>query len=169
MKKIMFLGLALLTCALCSAKKPVKKQVQEKTKQERYLDSLKMAVEIRLIQAEMKKEEMEFRAKMEELDRMYRPKEKFLNEVQVFELPCTSEAKDTPEYYGGFGAGEGRTANEATMNARMLALQDLHKKSGREDMTDAEIVCKIIATDRYGVYKCYMAVHIPKNDVTEQK
>ncbi len=81
MKKIVFLSLALLVCALCSAKKPVKKQVQEKTKQERYLDSLKMAVEIRLIQAEMKKEEMEFRAKMEELDRMYRPKEKFLNEV----------------------------------------------------------------------------------------
>lgn len=165
----MFLSLALLTCMLCSAKKPVKKQVQEKTAQEELLDSLKLAAEIKRMQAEMELEDMKYRAQKEELDRMYRPQEKFLNDVQEMELPCMSESNDTPEYYGGFGEGKGVSTNEAVMKAQMSAIQDLQKKSGKEDIKDAEIVCKNIMIDKFGHYNCYMAARIHKNDITEQK
>lgn len=52
MKKIVFLSLALLVCTLCSAKKSVKKQVQDKVTQEEILDSLKMVEEFPQVQAE---------------------------------------------------------------------------------------------------------------------
>lgn len=163
MKKGLLLCFALLVCILCSAKKPGKKQAQEKTTQET-LDSLKREMDKR--QAELE----QLRVKKEELDRMYRaPREEFLMEVQVLELPCMSESNDTPEYFGGFGVGEGVTSNDAVMKAQMSAFQDLQKKSGKEDIKDAEIVCMSITIDKFGHYNCYMAVRMPKNDITEQK
>ncbi|MCQ2360622.1 MAG: hypothetical protein MJ009_03965 [Paludibacteraceae bacterium] len=120
MKKIVFLSLALLVCTLCSAKKSVKKQAQEKTQQE-------------------------------------------------FEMPCMSESNDTPEYYCGFGVGQGRTFNDAIMQAHMSANEDLHRKSGKEYIKEVEIVCQKFGTDKSGRCTCYMAVRMPKNDTVEQK
>ncbi len=165
MKKIVFLSLALLVCTLCSAKKPVKKRVQKKTAQERYMDSLKFAMEIKLIQAEMELEDMKHRAKMEE---------------QELELPCMTESNDTPEYYGGFGVGEGKTEQEAMQEALREAVSYIEQRGISSiqvidsvktivwayrdsiDLSNVRVDCRKLYLESNGEFKCYIAVHIPK-------
>ena len=106
MKKVMFLSLALLMCMLCSAKKSVKKQVQEKNIQE-IIDSLK-------------NERDKHQAELEEIMNSVttrpckrpRPIEEIREEFEL-EFPCMSESFDTPDYYGGYGVAIGRTEQEA--------------------------------------------------------
>lgn len=169
----MFLSLALLTCMLCSAKKPVKKQVQDRNIQEK-IDSLK-------------NESDKHQAKIKEIEEItiplrtgpYRiPIEEIREEFEL-EFPCMSESFDTPDYYGGYGVAIGRTEQEATQVAINAAVSDIKKRVQSSvqvidsvttielivrdsiDFSNVQVACQKLYMQSDGMFKCYVAVHIP--------
>lgn len=183
MKKIVFLGLALLTCILCSAKKPVKKQAQKRNTQE-IIDSLKnerdkhQAELDKLTEYRMAKEPHDMMYGIPE-DMMYRkPVEEIRKEIRK-EFPCMLESTDSFDYYGGYGVATGRNEQETTQVAINAAVADIKKRVQSSvqvidsvttielivrdsiDFSNVQVVCQKLYMQSDGMFKCYVAVHIP--------
>lgn len=183
MKKIVFLSLALLVCTLCSAKKPVKKQAQERNTQE-IIDSLKnerdkhQAELDKLTEYRMAKEPHDMMYRIPE-DMMYRkPVEEIRKEIRK-EFPCMLESTDSFDYYGGYGVATGRNEQETTQVAINAAVADIKKRVQSSvqvidsvttielivrdsiDFSNVQVVCQKLYMQSDGMFKCYVAVHVP--------
>lgn len=135
MKKVLIFAFAMLLCTSCAAKKKVVQEqpqpVQQSSlsKQQAYLDSLKMAQEIKRVELQMQAEEAALKAEIAanqvKLDNAVLATRKVLG--QRLDIPCVNESFDKHgEYMAGLGIAQGeQEINPGIANANRAAIADI--------------------------------------------
>ena len=177
MKRIVVFVLALVCGVVCSngfAKKPAKQQptteeqaiqdslafVEQNGKQE--LDQLdlqrklELLNELEALEAKLKNEEEQHKARLESERKAALPEEEIT-------IPCSKESQSDDEYYGVLGKGTGHNMSRAMIDATQKAQIELLKVVG-DELIDYKIekVCQIYYQDKYGMFNVYVALRYPK-------
>ena len=173
MKKLVIIAFAIVCGVAFSesfAKKPKKEKMAD-AEIEAKLDSLRATREndgpLRICPARdsVRKELERALDSLRMVQEMTRPKPMPLVDYEEMELPCQEEAISTDEYYGAWAVSDGQPNESFAVQEAMLKAQsELAKQIGGEDVVleNVAVVCRMIMRDKYGNYKAYVAIRMPR-------